>query len=283
MSDLIVRKIPFEFQDVDFKWNPAHPQFSTVINMISFWVIGLERYFVRSMLDAEKLIKDPEILQEAKLFREQEAQHSSCHRRHVTELIKKYPDLQGSLNKVHKAYDELYERESLAYHLAYAGGLEASFTPVFKMIIDNRQVLFADGDSRVASLNLWHFCEEVEHRSSAIMVYNEVVNSHVYRLRIFPFALTHTLRMLKMLETEFIKFVPETDRYAEPLPTLLHGLTGVSKRDMATSLMGVLRAQMPWHKAETEALPEWSATWFEHWGKGEDMSNFYGKKPAGIM
>jgi len=59
MSNLIVRKIPFEFEGVDFLWNPKHTQFSVLINLISFWVIGLDSYFVKTLLEAEKILHDP--------------------------------------------------------------------------------------------------------------------------------------------------------------------------------------------------------------------------------
>ena len=36
-------------------------------------------------------------------------------------------------------------------------------------------MLFRPGDDRVASLFLWHFVEEVEHRSSALVIYDAVV------------------------------------------------------------------------------------------------------------
>ncbi len=43
------------------------------------------------------------------------------------------------------------------------------------MMLDNEETLFRPGDDRVASLFLWHFVEEVEHRSSALMIYDAVV------------------------------------------------------------------------------------------------------------
>lgn len=281
VSNLQVRKIPFEFEGVKFNWNPAQPRFSTVINQISFWALGLERYFVKSMLDAEKVIKNPAVLEEARLFRLQEAQHSSCHRRHVNELIKQYPALQGTLESVIKDYDDLYEGNSLAFNLAYAGGLEATFTPAFKLIIDNRQLLFAEGDSRVASLNLWHFCEEVEHRSSAIMIYNEVIGSHSYRLSVFPKVLLHTLRSLKMIETEFLTHVPESDRFPKPLQPPLNAFQKVSAISKFKAIWGILAAQTPWHNPKYEPLPEWSEVWFKHWEQGDDMTHFYGKRAEG--
>ena len=280
MSKLVVRKIPFEFDDVAFLWNPEHPEFSTGINFLSFWALGLEKYFIKVMHDAEKQIGCPRVLQEARLFREQEAQHARSHRMHVKELIKRYPGLQETLDLVLETYADLYERRSLDFHLAYVGGLEATFTPVFKMLIDHRETLFATGDPRVASLNLWHFCEEIEHRSSAIMVYDHLVGSHLYRLRVFPVAVVHAYETFRMIEAQFMQHVPEGERHAGRLPTLLHTVRGVGAIEVARSLWGLLAAQMPWHDPEKAALPAWSSTWFEHWDRGDDMTCFYPRPAA---
>jgi hypothetical protein len=52
----------------------------------------------------------------------------------------------------------------LEFRLAYIADTEATFTPAFKLMLDNEATFFQPGDDRVASLFLWHFVEEVEHR-----------------------------------------------------------------------------------------------------------------------
>ncbi|WP_201406435.1 metal-dependent hydrolase, partial [Mycobacterium intracellulare] len=69
--------------------------------------------------------------------------------------------------------------------------LEATFTPYFKLLLDNEATLFAPGDERVASLFLWHFVEEVEHRSSALVVYDSLIRSRTRRVRALPAILRH--------------------------------------------------------------------------------------------
>ena len=100
MSDLVVRHIPFEFDGVEFIWNPANPQFALAMNILSFWAIGLERYLVKTMKDADAVITDAEVRQEARLFLQQESVHTSCHRRHVKALIEWYPGFTGRTGQV---------------------------------------------------------------------------------------------------------------------------------------------------------------------------------------
>ena len=98
MSGLQVRRIPWEFEGVDFLWNPRMPAFSVMMNTISFLAIGLEKYFCQVMSDADSVIRDPVVLEEARLFKVQEAIHSQAHQKHVGALIARYPGLQEAVD-----------------------------------------------------------------------------------------------------------------------------------------------------------------------------------------
>src|SRR5215475_6467553 len=80
-----------------------------------------------------------------------------------------------------------------AYTLAYIAALEATFPPFFKMILDHRASLLEPGEPRVASLFAWHFVEEIEHRASALVVYDAIVGDPWYRLRVVGPALAHAV------------------------------------------------------------------------------------------
>ena len=287
MSDLVVRHIPFEFDGVEFIWNPANPQFALAMDILSFWAIGLERYLVKTMKDADAVITDAAVRMEARLFLQQESVHTSCHRRHVKALIERYPGLQAALDNSIGYYDALHRDGDLRYLLAYAAALEGTFTPIFKMIIDNRATLFADGDARVASLCLWHFCEEVEHRSSAVMVYDNVVGDPVYKVRAFIPMMRHVLRCHRMLLAEFRRQLPSETNGAEfgsgLSRTLMIGrgnpFATVPVRQRFSMYRGAIASILPGYDHENQPLPEWAATWFEHWERGEDMTMFYGARP----
>ncbi len=273
MSNLGFRDISFSLDDVPFLWNPSNPAFSVLMNQITLFVVGFEKYMCRVMRDAEAVITDPEVLEEARAFRLQEAIHAKKHMQHARALIKQYPPLQATFDQVMCDYDELYESESLAYHLAYAGGLEAMFTPFFKMILDHRDVLFADGDVNVASLFLWHFCEEIEHRSSAFMVYNHVVGSHWYRLRNIPSFQRHTRGLFDMIKEDFAKIVDD-------VPAETYRANPFSKIPLLAQLrsaVGVFLSQAPWHDSVNQPLPEYFDEWMEAWQTGKDVSKIYGK------
>lgn len=275
MSNLEVRKIPFDFEGVPFVWNPEQPRFAILMNQVSFLVIGFERYICKATLEAESRITDAEIANEALLFRQQEAVHSVAHQKHAQALIDQYPGLQSALDNVLKSYREVYEAHPLEYHLAYAGGLEAIFTPFFKMVLDNRAVLFGGGDSRVVSMLLWHFCEEIEHRRSALSVYNHVEGNYWFRIKNTRGFLQHARSLIGMVADEFKVHVPDVpDHLYKGDP-----FSDVPGSARFRSAIGILNSQLPWHDPTHQPLPNYYEEWLGHWAAGEDVTRIYGNPP----
>ena len=110
-------------------------------------------------------------------------------------MISKYPELQETYASANAAYDELFESEDVEFHLAYVANLEATFTPLFKMVFDNRRQLFEGSDERVGTLLLWHFVEEIEHRSSALLIHHHVTPDRWYRVRKAPKVFDHVTHL----------------------------------------------------------------------------------------
>ncbi len=276
MSNLEVRKFDWDFEGIPFVWNPEQPRFAVLMNQITFVIISFERYICKAMRAAESRITDPEVASEALLFKEQEGVHSIAHQQHAKALVAQYPGLQSVLDKSQQSYDELFESHPLEYHLAYAGGLEAIFTPFFKMILDNRAVLFSGGDSRLSSMLLWHFCEEIEHRSSALMVYNHVVGSYRYRISNTGHFRKHAGSLFEMAIEEFKAHVPDVPHEVyEGNP-----FASVPRGAQIRSTLGILSSQLPWHNPTHQPLPSYYDEWISHWTWGDDVTRLYGQPPA---
>ena len=81
------------------------------------------------------------------------------------------------------------------------------------LLEDNEDIMFRPGGDRVASLLLWHMVEEVEHRSSALVIYNAVVGKRTYRLRVLPSVIRHIMGTLVPVYVDGMNsHVPEDDR-----------------------------------------------------------------------
>jgi predicted metal-dependent hydrolase len=297
---LQVRRVRFDFEDdVPFVWNPQNPAFSVYMNATSIIAIAFEKFVVAAVREAMPKITDAEAAAEAQAFLRQEAQHASAHRQHLRALIKRYPGLQQTLDDAIALYDELGESKPLPFRLAYIADLEATFTPFFKMMLDNEATFFRPGDDRIASLFLWHFVEEVEHRSSALVVYNAVVGSNAYRVRALPGVIKHLVGVWKVIADGFDTQVPRADRQIDArllrpvagarealrrkLPfagasgdqLLPMAFSGVPMRQRLATFRRVILSQTPHHDPAHQPLPEFAARWFARYEHGDDICHWY--------
>jgi len=305
VTALEVRRPKFDFTgDVPWEWNPANPQFSFFMNATSIIAICFEQMIVAAVQEVKPLITDPEVAAEATAFLRQEAQHSSTHRKHVAALIRRYPGLQDTLDAAMGSFDEVTKTASLKFRLAYIADLEATFTPSFKMMLDNEATLFRPGDDRVASLFMWHFVEEVEHRSSALVIYDAAVSNSWYRIRALPGVVRHLMSVMRIIADGVNEHVPESDRKVDArtlLPTfgMWQGLrqrfplpgrhsapatptafSTVPRNQRLVAAARVLLSQTPFHNPANELLPKFADRWFERWNSGGDVTRWYTSEPV---
>ncbi len=298
MSHLMVRSPKFPIDEtVPFQWQPANPSFGLFGNVFTFLAIAFERYIVSATRQAESRFTNPAVAEEADLFVRQEAQHARAHRAHAKAMIAQYPELEATYNAANAAYDELLEREDVEFHLAYVACLEATFTPLFKMILDHRHRLFEGSDERVGTLLLWHFVEEIEHRSSALVIHHDVTPDRLYRVRRAPKVFDHVARIYKLVLAGFEEHVPLKDRlistklvspsglYISELRDRLRlggagdyrsMLDHVPGRDLRTMLWRETNAQMPRHDPSREPLPAWTVRWHVAYDAGADVTTYEG-------
>ncbi|WP_094287928.1 metal-dependent hydrolase [Mycobacterium lehmannii] len=301
MTDLQIRRIRFAFDDpIPFNWNQANPAFSTYMNMVSIMAICFEKMLVAAVREAMPTIADAEVAAQADAFLRQEAQHASAHRHHVRALIRSHPGLQHTLDEAIAAYDELTATTSLRYRLAYVADLEATFTPFFKMLLDNEDTLFRPGDDRVSSLLLWHFVEEVEHRSSALIVYDAVVGDKAYRMFALPRIVRHLLQVTTLITNGINDHVPLAERAIDTntikpyyrvrqlirgqrltgLPDIRPALHTVPWKQKLVTASRVLMSQTPMHDPAHAPTPGFADEWITRYNRGDDVSRWYASQAS---
>ena len=308
MTDLVVRKIPWEFDgDVPFRWQPDNPNFGIFCNAFTFIAVPFEKYIIASLRQAQgRLDRDPGIAAEAEAFLRQEAQHAAAHRKHMLALITRYPELEECYQQTVASYDRLLEQHPVEFHAAYIANLEATFTPLFKVFLDNRQALFGGGDQRVVSLMMWHFVEEIEHRSSGLILYRHLCPNPRYRTRQFRATFRHTAEIAANIAQAFDRHIPFEDRgaSAEALmsPALLvdelafRGPGGNRRRirkggsatlfhavptsDLTKMTWRLALSQLPGHDPAQQPLPAWADTWMREYDHGTDMTRFFPSPPV---
>lgn len=266
MSELIVRNMAFDFEGVDFFWNPANPEFALLANIISIQTIGFERFICRSMEEAKAHISDPHVLQEIRDFKAQEMAHSKGHLAHVRSMIAQYPQIEGVFQESLADFDRKWEAHGMAYRLGYSAIIEATSLPLYKVIIEHRDKLLTGADKRVASLLLWHFCEEIEHRSTALLVYNEVIGRRFHRLRVFPDVGQHLAMNMRRVASRFAKIVPGVAEL-----DLRRATANIPRWARFRMNAGLFTAQLPFYNPGRGRVPDYCGEWARRYNSGEDM------------
>ncbi|CAM3391020.1 metal-dependent hydrolase [Mycobacterium intermedium] len=296
MTDLQVRRVRFDFSrdDVPFNWQPERPAFGMLCNLISLFAPGFEKFIVDGTREAIPLMRRPEDVEEATAYLRQEAQHSAAHMSHVRALSRRWPGLQDTMQQVIDSFDHLTATKPLAWRLAYPAVVEATFTPYFKVFLDHEDKLFRPGDERVASLFIWHFVEEIEHRSSALLVYNAVHDSYPYRLKTIGGVVKHISEILSIIATGFQEHVPPCDggQFGRLIPNGLSfnafrdslkatrelcspgqgTYAGVPRREVLEMITGLVRSQSPGHDPKYENLPPFAGRWLKKYDENPKVA-----------
>ena len=308
MTDLVVRKIGWEFDsNVPFLWQPANPEFSIFCNAFTFIAVPFEKYIIDAVRKAQsEFDSDPVVAAEAEAFLRQEAQHAAAHRKHMLALVERYPALEKCYDDAVDAYKVLIERYPAEYHWAYIANLEATFTPLFKAVLDNRDALFGAGDRRVASLMMWHFVEEIEHRSSGLILYRHLRADPWYRIKRIKSTFSHVGELSAMIARTFDEVVPFEERgasaeelmsiklligefkYRGPFRAKRHAGDGdsvtmfnpVRTGELAAMVWRLILSQTPHHDPADQPLPSCADEWMREYDRGTDMTTYFGTAPA---
>jgi predicted metal-dependent hydrolase len=301
VTGLVVRKIRWEFDEsVPFLWQPSNPSFSMFCNVFTFIAVPFERYIIKALRPVQARFADPAVASEADAFLRQEGQHASAHRKHMNALIAHYPGLHRAYDDATAAFDSLVAEHPVEFHAAYIANLEATFTPLFKVVLDNRNSLFSGADPRVASLMMWHFVEEIEHRSSGLVLSRYLSPDRWYRVRRVRDTFRHIGEVAAAIARTVDDVVPEAERgvsaqelmgigllvdefrYRGPggarrrarrggAPTLF---SSVPTGDLTRMVWRLALSQTPDHEPADQPLPEWAQVWMAEYERGTDMTMF---------
>jgi hypothetical protein len=179
-------------------------------------------------------------------------------------------------------------------------------------MLNNADTLFAPGDDRVASLFLWHFVEEIEHRSSALIIYDAIVGDPWYRMRIAREVFDHGGAVMVKAARSFNKHISLEERRVDATSIFGSELWKVALtkrfpslrkyqrfatsengpiqriyshiplREQAAVAVGVMRSQLPGHNPSKQKLPPFAMEWLARYEAGYDVTRWYtaGNQPS---
>tara|TARA_R110001592_G_scaffold362351_1_gene675911 strand:- start:10376 stop:11251 length:876 start_codon:yes stop_codon:yes gene_type:complete len=195
MDDFPVRPLKFDLSKVEFNdplWSRTKPEFSMFINALGVHVPYFERYLVKSLSSAKKLIKDESLLRDVSAIIGQEGHHAKNFISVNRWLSDRYPEIERLDKQARDYFSDHAKKDDMRRLLAFTAGYE-TFTFLGGMIVlDNHEKWFKEGDGVMKALWLWHQVEEVEHGAVAFEVYKHLYGDHEwYRKWMVLFALMH--------------------------------------------------------------------------------------------
>lgn len=204
---MTVRQMGFAYpQTMSGHWNAKRPEFSQIVNAASLAMPYLEPYLIRTMRLARAQIRDEALRRELDSYVSQEASHYRQHRKFNEELkARGYRSIEKLEAKIDASYKRIEAGGSLASNLAYAEGFESMALAIGEMLIEDRDFLFGESESGVASLVLWHFVEEIEHKNVAYDVFEHVAGNYFRRVGGFLHAATHIFLLTRAGYRELLK------------------------------------------------------------------------------
>lgn len=255
---LVVRRMPFTFDnDISVQWNAAKPEWSYMVNGASLTMPYLEPYLIRTMKQVLPQLQDPALIQEVKDYIGQEAQHYQQHRK-FNDIIKSkgYDQIEALEKQMLDEFSYFEKNKSLKFNLAYAAGFESMALTVGHWLINQRAYLFGGSDSRVASLILWHFVEEIEHKCAAFDAYQAAYGHYWYRIYGTLFAALHIMKFSRRGYIIMMKKDGVWGSIRSRINVIKYNL-----RFLAGIAPKLLHAMLPSHHPSDIDDPQWSKEW----------------------
>ncbi len=179
---IYVRQMDFDFpQGIDPVVVEGDPEQSYLMIGLSLLLPYLEPYLIRTMKEAKKHINDPHLRDDLERFSAQEGQHYKQHIKLNEALnLEAFPKLPEMEAKLDADYRRFSKEKSLRFNLAYAEGFEALTTASARFTFERGAT--AGTHPAVAALYNWHLVEELEHRTVAFDIYDDIYGGYWHRL-----------------------------------------------------------------------------------------------------
>lgn len=174
ISHLKVRRTRFDPVQVTSRhyFGGQSPLMSHLLTALSMTFPAGEQFFVHSVRNVREQVSDPQLQQQISGFIGQEAMHSQAHAHFNQALDCPEYDLQqyqAQMGKGLAALKTRSHRRQLAATVAYE-----HFTAMIAAHLLSHPSLFDGFDANLRHLWLWHAVEELEHKSVAFDVYQQV-------------------------------------------------------------------------------------------------------------
>ncbi|MEO9601257.1 metal-dependent hydrolase [Parasphingorhabdus sp.] len=195
MDDIPIRPLDFQSEELDEKavlWSQSSPHAAIFLNAFSAHVPYFEKYLVRTMTKALKVIKDEGLAKDVEAIIGQEAHHARNFIEFNKIMARRYPKVGEMELRNKQDFFQWAKEQELKELVGFTAGYE-TFTFLAGMIVlASYEEWMADSDPTMKAMWVWHQVEEVEHGAVAFEVYKYLYADHEwYRKYMIAKALLH--------------------------------------------------------------------------------------------
>ncbi len=249
--------------DIPKYWFDGHPFKTRMFDALSTIFPEGERYFIACVRDFRDQVSDPKLLADIRDFMRQEGQHGIVHTAYNKRLTDQGIDVEGVETFTRGVlFGILRKRLPALTTLSHTAALEHLTATLADLLISNPTVP-KEMDHRMHALYVWHGMEEVEHKSVAFDVMQQVGKAGYFQ-RVLPFLfasfafpintfiITH-----RMLKVDGFSFWQRLKLIASGL-VWLYRPGGFLWRFWGPYLSYFKPGFHPWHKPQDDTYHAWA-------------------------
>jgi predicted metal-dependent hydrolase len=220
-------------------WFDNDPFLTAIFNAMSMSFPSGEKNFIDSIRHYEDQIKDPKLLNEIRGFYQQEGIHSREHRRYNKILCEQRGydhDTMEGVYLVTQAKAEENPDVTPKVMLASTLALEHFTASMAEIMLSGS---FMDNvEPTIKELWLWHCVEELEHKSVAFDVFNQISGSNKMRTTMMKISIMMLLRNVTKIAMKMLRHDKQLWKW-KTLKSMRHFFFGKT---------GFIRLYLPAHK-----------------------------------
>jgi predicted metal-dependent hydrolase len=220
-------------------WFDNDPFLTAIFNAMSMSFPSGEKNFIDSIRHYEDQIKDPKLLNEIRGFYQQEGIHSREHRRYNKILCEQRGydhDTMEGVYLVTQAKAEENPDVTPKVMLASTLALEHFTASMAEIMLSDS---FMDNvEPTIKELWLWHCVEELEHKSVAFDVFNQISGSNKMRTTMMKISIMMLLRNVTKVAMKMLRHDKQLWKW-KTLKSMRHFFFGKT---------GFIRLYLPAHK-----------------------------------
>lgn len=209
------RRVPYGGGAMDRHWFAGNIAATHVLNSLHLIFPDGERFFIRSVNHYRKQIQDPELKKQVRLFMAQEIQHGVAHERAWDTLRKQGFPVDDFLNAYRQsAYERLegFVNRRIGPWLSLANTVALEhYTATLAQAVFDSGVLEYEMPQDMRDLLYWHACEEIEHKSVAYDVMQDVSPGYFKRIAGFMMATVQLLSFTARGTRFMVKHDPDAN------------------------------------------------------------------------